>query len=104
MDSSKIRLKLTERQAQLTERLSKIADHLRSPGDKDSQERAAELENDEVLERLDETERIEIQEIRDALSRIDSGAYGLCTSCGEAIPEKRLEALPTTGTCIACAS
>ena len=104
MDSSEIRLKLTERHAQLSERLSKIESHLRSPGAKDSQEQAAELENDEVLEHLDETERTEIQEIRDALSRIDSGTYGRCTACGEAIPQKRLEALPTTRTCIACAS
>jgi DnaK suppressor protein len=104
MDTVELRRKLTDRHTQLTERLSKIEGHLRSPGPKDSQERAAELENDEVLERLDETERIEVQEIRDALSRIDAGAYGNCASCGKAIAEKRLEALPTTRTCIACAS
>jgi len=104
MDTVELRRKLTERHTQLTERLSKIEGHLRSPGPKDSQERAAELENDEVLERLDEAERVEVQEIRDALSRIDAGAYGRCAGCGEAIAEKRLEALPTTRTCIACAS
>ncbi len=104
MDPSELRQQLNERLAQLTERLSKIETHLRSPGPKDSQEWAAEAENSEVLEHLDETERVEVQEIRDALGRIDAGSYGRCTARGGEIAGKRLEALPTTRTCIECAS
>jgi DnaK suppressor protein len=39
-----------------------------------------------------------------ALGKFDGGGYGLCESCGKAIPEARLEAMPTARTCISCAS
>jgi RNA polymerase-binding protein DksA len=102
-DFEKTRAALERRLAGMTARLSKIQGHLHEPGDRDWQERATEIENDEVLERLDEAERREIQEIRTALERIDSGRYGECASCGQPIPEARLEALPYTSRCIGCA-
>jgi len=104
MNSTDIRRTLEQRLDQLTSRLSKIEGHLRSPGPKDSQEWASETENHEVLERLDEAERVEVEEIRAALGRIDDGSYGRCGACGAEIAARRLEALPTTGTCIGCAS
>jgi DnaK suppressor protein len=104
MDSNDVRQKLEKRLQQVTARLSKIEGHLRSPGSKDSQEWASEAENSEVLERLDEAERAEVLEIRGALTRIEAGTYGRCTSCGNEIQGKRLETLPTTRTCIGCAS
>lgn len=38
--------------------------------------------------------------IEAAQERVAAGNYGLCTVCGEAIGEARLEALPATPTCI----
>jgi RNA polymerase-binding transcription factor DksA len=38
-----------------------------------------------------------------ALQRLQSGAYGVCGRCGQPIGSERLEALPTTVTCIRCA-
>lgn len=43
-----------------------------------------------------------IEEIDAALGRIDRGTYGVCTSCGAAIPVERLELRPFAGTCVAC--
>jgi RNA polymerase-binding transcription factor DksA len=43
-------------------------------------------------------------EIDDALAKLDSGAYGACEECGNAIPEPRLEAVPSARYCIDCAS
>jgi RNA polymerase-binding transcription factor DksA len=43
-----------------------------------------------------------IGDIDAALSRIDRGTYGRCTSCDAAIPEERLELRPFAGTCVAC--
>lgn len=37
-----------------------------------------------------------------ALSRLESGDYGICVSCGCEIPEARLVATPTVQTCIPC--
>jgi len=41
-----------------------------------------------------------LQEVRDALERIDAGTYGTCTECGERIPAERLDANPAASTCI----
>lgn len=95
---------LRERLSLLADRVSRIESHLRDPGSKDSQERAIELENEEVYERLDEAERGEIEAIRAALGRIDAGSYGTCATCGEAIAPQRLEALPYTSVCVDCAA
>ena len=35
-----------------------------------------------------------LDQINQALSRLDEGAYGYCLECGEEIPELRLRALP----------
>ncbi len=43
-----------------------------------------------------------LEEVDAALSRIAAGSYGVCIDCGEAIPEKRLTALPASARCIEC--
>ena len=35
-----------------------------------------------------------LTEVLQALKRIDEGTYGICVTCGNPIPEKRLEAIP----------
>lgn len=40
--------------------------------------------------------------VEEALARMDAGAYGTCTSCGNAIAAARLEALPSAALCIEC--
>ncbi|MCU1493482.1 MAG: DnaK suppressor protein [Acidimicrobiaceae bacterium] len=45
-----------------------------------------------------------VEEIDDALQKIERGTYGVCESCGELIPAARLEALPYARLCIACKS
>ena len=44
-----------------------------------------------------------LQRIGAALTRLDSGDYGFCASCEEAIDPKRLEFDPAATLCIACA-
>lgn len=75
----------------------------RGPLSADSEDRAAELENDEVLDALDDTDRRELRDIETALDRFDSGAFGLCDECGSVIDPDRLEALPWSRYCIGCA-
>jgi len=38
-----------------------------------------------------------------ALERLNEGSYGICESCGTAIPIARLEVLPYATVCIECA-
>jgi DnaK suppressor protein len=42
--------------------------------------------------------------LREALARASEGEYGLCSECGEAIPPRRLLAVPDATTCVACQS
>jgi phage/conjugal plasmid C-4 type zinc finger TraR family protein len=53
-------------------------------------------------EHLAEHEANLLHEIDAALGRLESGAIGVCESCGREIPEARLRATPTVRTCIAC--
>ena len=45
-----------------------------------------------------------LQDIESALAKFDDGTYGECESCGQRIPEPRLEAMPAARLCITCAS
>ena len=46
--------------------------------------------------------RATIGQITGALARLESGAYGLCLSCGEALHPDRIEILPYTESCVPC--
>lgn len=39
-----------------------------------------------------------------ALDRIKTGKYGICESCGKAIPIERLDVLPYSTLCVECAA
>jgi RNA polymerase-binding protein DksA len=44
-----------------------------------------------------------LRKAENALTRLDKGEYGICESCGIAIPVARLEVLPYTTLCVECA-
>ncbi|HEV7396994.1 MAG TPA: TraR/DksA family transcriptional regulator [Pyrinomonadaceae bacterium] len=51
--------------------------------------------NKEIALRLGEHESRIVADIDQALLRIKEGSYGECARCGQEIPERRLEAVPT---------
>jgi DnaK suppressor protein len=46
----------------------------------------------------------EARRLRTALHRIETGEFGWCEDCGEAIPARRLELDPAAIRCVSCAS
>jgi len=101
-----IRQQLLARREELNRRIHKMADkarHIDEPLTPDFSEQAVERQNDEVLDALGDAGRRELAQINRALARIDSGEYGACANCGRAIPEQRLEILPYSDLCVACA-
>jgi RNA polymerase-binding transcription factor DksA len=46
--------------------------------------------------------RAVIEDIDDALAKIDAGTYGICESCGKPIVKDRLRAIPHARLCVAC--
>lgn len=67
------------------------------------EERAQEEREARLLIQFDDREKQEIAEIDAALRRIAEDTYGTCQGCREAITEARLQALPATRFCVACA-
>jgi DnaK suppressor protein len=60
---------------------------------------ASELEKRLALEkRLGES----LNEVEHALQKYEAGTYGLCDSCGRAIEQARLEAIPQASLCLSC--
>jgi RNA polymerase-binding transcription factor DksA len=49
---------------------------------------------------LEENAEHLLQEIEDALRRMDEGSWGVCVVCGRAIDDERLEAVPYATLCI----
>jgi DnaK suppressor protein len=47
---------------------------------------------------------VRIDELKDALERLDDGTYGICQECGEPIPWERLQIIPETRHCVQCES
>ncbi len=56
----------------------------------------------ELMTRNLERESKMLREVREALSRIQLGRYGICLNCEEEIGLRRLKAVPWTPLCLAC--
>jgi len=65
-------------------------------------DRAAELETLEVDASITASEHRLAAKIQHALQRIERGLYGVCESCGAAIPTARLDAKPSVSLCLDC--
>lgn len=106
-DYQEVRNHLLDMLEELDDRLGKISDdvkHTEQPLDPDFSEQAVEVENDEVLDALGNAARTEVEKIKQAISRIDAGTYGICLVCGEPIKKERLAAVPYANHCVHCAS
>ena len=58
----------------------------------------------ELLERIGGHERHELDGIRAAQARLETGSFGVCETCCSAIHLSRLRAVPWTRHCFACQS
>jgi RNA polymerase-binding transcription factor DksA len=97
-----LKAKLESKLQSLLEREKDIEDVLGDPGNSDWKENALEMENDETWLGIGDMTKDEVHQIRQALNRIEHGKYGVCGTCGKAIPNERLELLPWTTSCVDC--
>src|SRR5690348_6509818 len=68
-----------------------------------AEEDQAQLSHDEFISlRLNSLDYVQLRMIEEALDRIEAGDYGICLGCEEAIPSKRLQALPWAKFCVDC--
>ena len=97
------RNKLLSLKDEISHRLNAIDKDVSHKVSADWAEQATERENDEVLDSLGNISEKEITMINQALKRIDSGDYFICSTCGADIPVSRLEFIPYSTLCIDCA-
>ena len=71
-------------------------------GIQDIGDEAANIYNKQILLSLNENERLRLQEVDEALDRIENETYGICEECGGPIGLKRLEVRPVAKYCVPC--
>jgi RNA polymerase-binding transcription factor len=96
------RRQLHEKRADVLATLGMKFDTLASMG-RVAEEDQAQLTHDEFVSlRLNSIDYVQLRLVNEALDRLKSGDYGICQSCEEPIPAKRLRALPWARYCISC--
>ena len=68
----------------------------------DPADMAANAYTKELLVSMSDNDRQLLNLIDEALERIDESTYGKCVRCGEALPGKRLDAVPWAHHCVRC--
>jgi DnaK suppressor protein len=71
-------------------------------GDQHLADHATDMLDHEMDESLEENAEELVREIDLAIGRIDAGTYGLCSRCGQPIPDERLDAVPYAVLCVSC--
>lgn len=67
-----------------------------------NEENADQIEEFENLIALEHNLEARLQEVTQALEKIQKGKFGICEKCKKLIPEKRLGANPAAKTCLRC--
>ena len=95
---------LTDRQAEIRNKLRSLREAFPTEVSdvKDTEEQSMEDFVRGMDYALMEMESATLRRIDEALLRLGGGTYGLCSECGGAIAEARLEALPFALTCRDC--
>ncbi len=88
--------------ARLTEAHPAPVDPLASEAPQDFEDVAVDFLETQQEQSLLVNELALLTEVQRALKRIEDGTYGKCVTCGQPIPEKRLEAIPWAARDVKC--
>ncbi|MFC3096895.1 TraR/DksA family transcriptional regulator [Alteraurantiacibacter palmitatis] len=102
-DTTAAKARLEAQLAELKGRLARLESELDEEAEKDWDERANQLEDEEAAEGQAAMIKRSIASTERALDRIAAGTYGECAQCGAQISAGRLEARPEASLCIICA-
>lgn len=102
MNIEHFRRKLLERKKDLTASSTRLTEEARQSGVAEVEDPIDQVTSTEAKAasfREAGIESEELEEVEDALRRIDDGTYGKCIDCGRPIEPDRLEAVPWTPYC-----
>jgi DnaK suppressor protein len=71
-----------------------------SEGPQEFEDRAADYIETQREQSILVNEQALLQEVEEALRRIEDGTYGRCIVCGQPIPEERLRVIPWATRCV----
>ncbi len=102
MDSQQFKQRLLAQERELSARVARAAAGSREPDGfpRDISEESSSHEQKEGQFAAVEADRMVLNQVREALKRIDDGTFGTCLVDGEPIEEARLEAMPWTLYCL----
>ena len=68
----------------------------------DSADQALDSYESELHYGINDAERKLLEDVEEALQRIQEGSFGVCANCGDPISMVRLKAMPSARLCIEC--
>lgn len=104
-DLNVYRERLLERRAELRESIRRVEEQVRQSVPlevEDYGDRAAQTYTKESLFQQMDSDRALLNQVEDALRRLEEERFGECVECGSQIESRRLQAVPWTSHCIAC--
>lgn len=112
IDTAEMRKKLLAERAQLLHDIEVKEHQVAEDGDDLDPERggvgnhmaddANQTFEQETMLTLERSTRRHLDQVNEALARIEAGTYGICANCGNPIKPARLEARPSSLLCIDC--
>lgn len=93
---------LMEKRAQVLVGLGSKFDTLAKMGRVAEEDQAQVIHDEFVSLHLNGLDYGQLRLVDEALDRMQSGEYGVCLSCEEPIPDKRLRAVPWAKYCVPC--
>lgn len=94
--------KLKDEVLKRIERYNNHQHHIGGALDKNLEDQAFEIQNDDIVDLLNNEAFIELAQINKALSRIELKMGEYCEKCGDQIEPHRLNALPYSTRCKDC--
>jgi DnaK suppressor protein len=100
--SNKFQKALEAKRDELVLSSSSNRDEIQIENSAEDFERLQQRMNRELaIHNLDRESKL-LKRVDEALERIETGTFGICLRCEEAIPEKRLNAVPWAAYCLGC--
>jgi RNA polymerase-binding transcription factor len=103
MNTERFKQRLLDKEQELLQEIARLEDEARDSGEaevRDSTDDATASQNTSEALQEDALASQTLEQVRDALRRIDGGTYGRCTACGRQIEPARLEAVPWAAYCL----
>jgi len=103
MNTEHFKKRLSEKERELQSSLAGLEGEARTSGEAEVRDSIDDATSSQGMsESFEEGTLVSqtLEQVRDALHRLEDGSYGKCTLCGRQIERTRLEAVPWTQYCV----